>query len=541
MIRNYLLIFFTLLTYSVNAQIPWSWVQPLNGSSSQMGPVAIAADPVSGFYASGYFSGTRNFGTYTLTSLGYSDAFLARYDNLGNVTWAYNYGSSISTTVAKAAAVDGNGNIYFAGTFTDTMTIGGITLDPHGVVDMFLIKVNPTGNVLWAKSLGGQGLDNATSIAIDNQNNVYLGGSYFFKAYFDNDSIGNNVTNEQIFIAKFSPGGQLQWLTDAGGSQDDACTGLSISANRLYMSGVIIGSCTFGSNNVVAVNADAFIAKYSLSGTNLWVKKAGGPQNDLGKGLGTDMYGNAYLAGTIFQNASFGNGITINAGNFEQLFIARYDSSGNCVWAKKGGNPSVPNIIGGIATDINGYSILIGSFKGTANFSPYNLSSSGQEDACFVKYSPSGTCQYALKGSGAGIEYGYSGAWLPSNEFALSGSFQNTANFGSITINTPAATTYANFIGLVTGATAGLNTIEFGNLTYGPNPVTNTFHINTENLFGIKTVEVFNSMGQLVARQNVINHNGNFDVNMQPLPEGFYTVKLNGNSSFQSIKIQKVN
>lgn len=531
----------TVSTLQIIAQPQWTWVNSINGSSSQIGPAKIAAKPNGGFLVTGSFSGTRTFGTITLTAAGANDAYLAEFDNLGSCLWATQFGSPLSNTAAKAIAIDDIGNAYIAGTFTDTMVIGGTTLPPYGVIDMFITKVNPSGTPIWAKRCGGLAVDNATALAIDNLNNVYLGGTYYFKAYFDGDSIGNNITHENIFITKYSSTGQVQWIKEAGGAQDDACTGLSVSNNRLYVTGTIVGaSCSFSPNNISAANADAFIAKYNLSGTNIWVKKAGGPQNDYGKGVGTDQFGNAYMVGTIFQNATFGNGISLNAGNFDQLYIAKYDSLGNCLWAKKGGNPALPNSIGGVVTDINGASMLLGSFKNTATFAPFNITSTGNEDACFVKYSPNGTCQYAMKAGGTGSDFAYSGAWLPANEFVVTGSYQSTATFGTITINTPPATTYATFLGYLPGTATGIENNSYIGVNFiaGPNPSSDVINLNFADFINPKNVQLLNAMGQEVITQDIPKNESKLTLNVRDLPAGYYIVKINSNETYTTKNVQ---
>jgi hypothetical protein len=526
----------------INAQPQWTWVNSINGNSSQIGPAKIAAKPSGGFLITGSFSGTQMFGTISLTAAGAKDAYLANYDNLGNCLWATKFGSPLSNTTAKAIAIDGMGNAYIAGTYTDTMVVGGTTLPPYGVIDMFLIKVDQSGTPIWSKRCGGQGADNATALAIDNADNVYMGGTFFFKAYFDTDSIGNNILHENIVIAKYSASGQLQWLKDAGGMQDDACTGLSVSNNRLYMTGNISGSsCIFAPNSVSAANTDGFIAKYNLStGMNLWVKKAGGPQNDNSTGLGTDQFGNAYMVGNIIQNCSFGNGIVINAGNFDQMYIAKYDSLGNCLWAKKGGNPGVPNSAGGIVTDINGASMLLGSFKGTATFSPFNITSTGNEEACFVKYSPNGTCQYALKAGGAGSDFAYSGAWLPANELVVTGTYQSTATFGTITINTPPGASYATFLGYLPGTAAAIesNNGDGANFIVGPNPASNTLNVNFTGFLNAKNAELINATGQSVLTQSIAKNETKLVLNVSDLQAGYYIVKINNDNTYITKSIQ---
>ncbi|MEO8148560.1 MAG: T9SS type A sorting domain-containing protein [Bacteroidia bacterium] len=543
--KKIILLFFFLSSIAPNgySQMQWSWVNSQSGSASQIGAPKVVAGANGNFYLTGSFDGTRMFGTYALTSIGNSDAFIARYDNQGNCLWANSYGvpKPNASTFSNAVAVDGNGDVYIAGTFTDTMVVSGITLYPYGIVDMFLIKLNQSGNVIWAKSFGGGSADHASALAIDPQNNIYLSGTFFWKCYFGpNDSIGNNTPNDQIFITRINPGGQVEWVVEAGGNQSDQCAGISFSNNSLSLTGTIAGTCIFGSHTVTTVNSDAFIAGYDTAGNNNWVKVISGPISDFGAGVSKDSYGNSYVTGLCMQGVSFGSGVTLSCGNFLQVFIAKYNATGVCQWAKKGGNPGVPtNGIGGISTDINGYSVITGTFEGSATFGTFTIPSSGTQDAFIVKYSPSGNCQYFLKGGGVGQDNGYSCTWLPTNEFIVAGTYKNTANFGSISVNTPAATTYAIYLGLLPGFYTGIDNIIPSSAGFAyPNPAVNSITIANDYLKDGTKVSLINSIGQTLFTETNFNKSGDLIIDTGGFPSGIYTVMITSESSSVCSKVQ---
>ncbi len=141
------------------------WVDQFGGPGQDDG-TAVALDPTSGdLYATGAYMDVGVFGGTTLTSAGLSDVYLARIDPSGNVLWAKGFGSN-SQDGGLALAIDAQGNVYDAGFFMNTMDCGGIVLSTNGSYDGFLAEFDPNGNALFAQDLGGPGGDLAQGVAL---------------------------------------------------------------------------------------------------------------------------------------------------------------------------------------------------------------------------------------------------------------------------------------------------------------------------------------------------------------------------------------
>jgi hypothetical protein len=136
-------------------------------------------------YVAGYYSDTVDFdpggGTSNLTSAGSSDAFLIKFDNNGNFIWIKGVGGT-SSDRGYNVAVDGSGNIYWTGLYSDTVDFdpgpGTSSLTSTGSNDVFVSKFDSSGNFLWAKSMGGVSDDESFGIAIDGSGSVFAIG-YF--------------------------------------------------------------------------------------------------------------------------------------------------------------------------------------------------------------------------------------------------------------------------------------------------------------------------------------------------------------------------
>ncbi len=159
---------------------------------------------------------TAQFGNFTLTGHGDYDWLIVKYDTLGNVVWAKNYGSTLGD-IAQGVALDPAGNLYVTGFFSSTMTVEGVTVSSKGLFDVFLAKFDPNGVLLWLKTAGGTGADIAHGVVTDSLGNVGTVGEFQGKATFDSHSVTAAGLGD-AFIAKYRCGGEQplgpEWRRD---------------------------------------------------------------------------------------------------------------------------------------------------------------------------------------------------------------------------------------------------------------------------------------------------------------------------------------
>ena len=179
-----------------------------SGSSISAVGFSLTAGSPGSVYVTGYFSSpTITFGTTTLTNAsGNNDLFLVKYDSSGSVLWAKRAGGN-DQDYAYAVTTDQSGSVYLAGIFqSPTITFGGTVLANAGMYNMFLVKYAADGSVLWAKSAGGSSADEATSVAAD------LSGSVYMTGYFGSPVLTFGATTLTtsawpiIFLAKYNEG-----------------------------------------------------------------------------------------------------------------------------------------------------------------------------------------------------------------------------------------------------------------------------------------------------------------------------------------------
>lgn len=312
------------------------WLQNPIGLSSDWAN-GISADTMGNCYVTGYFtSSSISFGLYTLTNFGINgveDFFIAKYDASGNVVWAHSIGGA-GTDKGNSIATDANGSSYVTGYFNSTsLTFGSDTLINKGSDDIFIVKYNAGGNVIWANRAGGTSDDQASSISTDSAGNSYVTGYFHSQSIaFGPDTLINTNNSADVFIVKYDPAGNAAWAKKAGGTNYDYGSSIAVSANgNSYFTGYFQSpALTFGSDSLNNISssgsADIFILKYNTAGNVIWAKSAGGWGSDYGTGIKTDDFNNVYLTGYFDSSVlTIGSDTLNNYGNKDILITKIFE------------------------------------------------------------------------------------------------------------------------------------------------------------------------------------------------------------------------
>ncbi|MEI6816019.1 MAG: T9SS type A sorting domain-containing protein [Bacteroidota bacterium] len=518
------------------AQTPnWEWARSGIGSGLDEG-YTVATDASGNVLITGGFdSPTITFGAFTLINAGGYDIFIVKYDANGNVLWAKSAGGS-SVDYGISVSTDASGNILLTGYFySPSITFDTFTLINAGVADMFIVKYDANGNVLWAKREGGTSYDYGLSVTADVSGNILLTGWFSSPTITFGTFTLTNGGGEDIFIVKYNTSGTVLWAKKAGGTSDDVCMCISTDLNGNVLLTGNFQSSVITFDTITLVNAgggnpDIFIAKYNDIGNVLWAKSAGGTDYDNGYSIATDASGNVLVTGFFFSTAiTFGTFTFTNAGgNNPDIFIVKYDTGGTVLWAKSAGGTSYDAGYC-VATDTSENLFVTGGFQ--SNFIIFDsdtLFYPGGDAMFIVKYSPSGTFLWATALASGGDDKNSVATDAFGNIF-IGGDFAAPPFIvGSDTLQL--AGTENIFI-----AKIGFNNIETNikeiksqqNILLYPNPFTTqatlTFQgIKNENQ---KSLSVYNLLGQEV--QNIFVANAKeVIINRNNLPSGMYFYKL---------------
>jgi len=518
----------------------WIWAKSAIGSGDDQAQ-SIAVDASGNSYvAGGYASPTLTFGSSTLSNAfannGNNAIFLTKYDANGNVLWAKSAGGLISDEI-KSIAVDALGNIYVTGHFCCTIIFDSDTLtNIHtGNDDIFLAKYDSNGNVIWAKSAGGYGLDYSGFIALDTNGNAYWsGGFYGSNINFDTITL-TNIGYSNFFLAKYDANGNVKWAKNASGYAQTATSVAADVFGNIYLVGVFIGSyINFDSITLInhgytnSYTNDIFFAKYDTNGNVLWAKSVGGIQRDIVNSVVVDYSANIYMTGSFNSSTiTFDSTILTNAGaGAEDIFLAKYDAYGNVLWAKSAGgiNSDVAN---SIAVDALGNTYITGHFENhTLAFDSTiitNLTSDGHTDIFLTKYDAGGNVLWAKSAGGISRDIASSVAVNNLGNVYIGGYFFSpTPIFGNTTlINTDSAGfTFDIFIAKL-NSSVGINELsnQF-NITISPNPTSDEITIIIPEK---STIEIFNINGQII--KSIYSKSISTIVDLRNLSSGIYIIK----------------
>ncbi len=345
-----------------------------------------------------------------------------------DLVWAKRAGGS-GSDVGFGIATDAAGNSYVTGSFNGSVVFGPgeaneTIFNSVGSADIFVAKYNSAGALEWAKRAGGTGLDQGFGIATDAAGNSFVTGLFNDSAIFGpgeaNETTLTSTGSNEIFVAKYNSTGVLEWAKHAGGTGNDV--GISITANAAgnsFVTGFWNGSAVFGpgeANETILTSAgsfDIFVAKYNSAGALEWAKRAGGTSFDQGLGIATDAASNSYVTGLFRGSAVFGpeeaNETILTSAGSDDIFVAKYNSTGALEWAKRAGGIDIQD--GGIciATDAAGNSSVTGSFRASAVFgseeaNETTLTSAGFGDIFVAKYNSAGALEWAKRAGGTGFD-----------------------------------------------------------------------------------------------------------------------------------------
>ena len=306
----------------------------------------------------------------TTITLNNASPYLVKYDQLGNVAWAESVTGSPDW---QGIAIAGE-YLYRTGSFSGTVTIGTTTLTSVGENDVFTAEYDLNGNVIWAKSAGGSGIEMGIGIAIDGSRSVYITGMFFSPSMkFGTITLTNRGSSStaDIYFAKYDANGNLQWATSAGGiSYDNSwsiateadgntyITGDSQSASLTFYSATSSGT-TITLNGTSSGPVGYYIVMYDPNGNVTWAKNSG--SSGSGQGVATDQNGYVYATGQCYNNYNFGLTKDKPApGPVAELFLVKYNSLGSGQWVQWAVGTSFPQ---DAAIDINGNVLITGYFS----------------------------------------------------------------------------------------------------------------------------------------------------------------------------------
>jgi hypothetical protein len=222
----------------------------------------MAIDSAGNVAITGFIRGTVDFGGGPLTTSGVWDIFVAKLDASGNHVWSKRFGNTNVAQRANATAFDSAGNVVVTGYFGGTVDFGGGPLTSPDNQDIFVAKLDPNGNHVWSKGFGGGGAQSAYAMAIDSAGNVAITGVFELTMDLGGGPL-TSAGNVDIFVAKLDSSGNHVWSKRFGDASVSVVSATAIdSAGNVVVAGGFGGTLDFGNGPLVSAGGhDVFLAK----------------------------------------------------------------------------------------------------------------------------------------------------------------------------------------------------------------------------------------------------------------------------------------
>jgi hypothetical protein len=310
--------------------------------------------------------------------------------------------SSTFTNEALDLVVDNNGFTYTTGYITGETAFGvnSTQVSALGNGDIYVAKYNPSGTLVWVKQFGGSFSDRAYEIAVDQANNVYIAGQYYGSVAFGATTLQSSNDSKDIFLAKLDASGNVLWATSEGGDDAENVYGLEIdAANSVIMTGQFrgvskIGGQIFTSTNNAAGNPtyDLFISKYNTQGQPLWTKTGLSDYENRGLDLATDSQNNIFLTAQV-SGAFTLDGQLVQQYGMNSGLLAKFSPNGTLDFANllNGGMIMAYALAVNSANEVIVGGDYLGSLVYNANGTPTSISNSYDKKMFLLKTSNTGS------------------------------------------------------------------------------------------------------------------------------------------------------
>ncbi len=555
MFKSAFIVFIFIGANSVTAQTLF-WAKNFGSLQEDYG-YSTTVDNLGNVYTIGRFTGTVDFdpgtGIVNLTSGGSADIFVHKMDALGNFIWARSFVGNM-LDYGNHITLDSLGYVYTTGSYQGTVDFdpgeGTAYLTSAGISDVFVHKMDTSGNFVWVKSFGGIDNDEGATIRLDINGNIYTTGN--FKGIVDFDpGIGtanlNSSGQNGIFIQKMDALGNFIWVKSLSGIKGYG----HLDANgNVYTIGRFQGIVDFDPSTGIANLSsagltDVFIQKMDALGNFIWAKSFGGISEDNGLQIVIDGTGNVYSIGSFQETADFDPGPgTVNHTSVrdEDVFVQKMDASGNFIWTKTFGGLEQDRGFC-IALDASGNIYSTGYFEETVDFDPgpgtANLTAKGT-DVFIQKMDASGNFLWAKSFGDIGEDVAFSIFVDAIGNVYSTGYFEGTVDFdpGVGISNLTSIGDSDIFVHKISQGTTGIIKLGQGiQIKVYPNPSSDFVQISFKEVLNKVEISVTDLQGKQVfsKRLNQVSHE-QIKLDWQA---GIYFLKINTPTEQSVVKLIK--
>jgi hypothetical protein len=367
---------------------------------------AVAVDAEGNVFVAGSFSSRVRFGETTLTAKHPSENVVAKLDRAGRFLWAMPLGGCATEGKPLALAVDREGNAVVAASFTGTLALGATTLAASGAADLVLAKLAPSGRVLWASAIerGDPLNESGLALAVDGEGSITVTGAFTERARLGAIALCPSGF-EDAFVARLDRDGAYRWAVAGGGLGVDGGTAISVDPEgRSTLLGVWTGKATFG-RFTLALPQELPSTRCLLASLD--------PAGQFERVVSLDDLG---LARCQALAVAADGAVIIAGGNYlasatvSGSFVARIARTGGWLALDQPGAPPITGegrVANALVVDSRGVTTVAGDLLGGARFGATTLVARGVSDAFVARIDPAGRYLWALALGGAETDLGH--------------------------------------------------------------------------------------------------------------------------------------
>jgi hypothetical protein len=389
---------------------------------------AVTLDREGNALLAGEATGEVAFAGKKYQGAGAMDVVVAKVGVDGAVQWLSGFGGSL-TDRAYGVVSDAAGNVYITGHYESTdAVVAGEPLLNAGGYDIYVAKYSPTGDLLWLRTAGGAGYDYGHGIAVDGKGDVVVSGAVLGEARFGSTVVNAGSTSRAVFCAKYDADGQLKWVRASEGRVYGSGHGVAVDGQGcIYIGGNGSGSGKIGSHVLELGARSSLVIKLTSDGEPVWVASHPGPGFHE---ITVDAAGRVWGAGMFKDSATVGGETFKSTGPKDSDgILCHYNIEGKLQWARVLSGPGTDYCLG-VATDGTGRAFVTGEYTATATFAGRTLNSRGATDIYVAAFDEAGQLEWLIDNGGPKGDNAYTIVWHPSGRLVIGGSCNAGAEFG---------------------------------------------------------------------------------------------------------------
>ncbi len=456
-----------------------------------------------------------------------TDVWVVKLNSSGNIQWQKCLGGTMADYGYSIQQTTDGGYILIGTTDSNNGDVSG----NHGCSDVWVVKLNSGGNIQWQKCLGGTSFDYGFSIQQTTDGGYILTGQTDSNngdvsgIHFNNP----NYQTPDVWLVKLSSTGAIQWQKCLGGSSSDSGSSIEQTIDGGY---IVVGSTSSINGDVIGnhfqFTSDVWVVKLGSTGAIQWQKCLGGTKTDFGNSILQTLDGGYIVAGGTDSNDgdALGNHQTTGGGGIYDAWVVKLSSAGNIQWQKCLGGGYIEKAFSIQQTADGGYIVLGGAGSDNGDVIGNHGPGFEMSDAWTVKLNSTGEIQWQKCLGGSGYECGYSINQVVDGGYILTGRTQS--NDGDVSGNHGKKDSWVVKLSSVITSTGQIIT-STKNLQISPNPATSSIILKSITSMVGKTYEVFNVQGKTVLSGRISAEE--MQLFTEGLPVGIYTILTEGQAA----------